>query len=182
MEPFGDLVVIIYADGKTMCEQNDIEHIIENNRRLIERLCISASAGNTELCADLVCECYLWMWHRRGTLRPDAGSLQVKAWVIWQCKSVFSHRMRSARPRHVSLDTLPEKALASDSGNDHAELLEELAVDLRPRERRMLELLLEGYSTAEIAAMMGISTMAAKTLRHRMIESMRLRHEKNIKQ
>lgn len=165
-----------------MREQNDIEHIIENNRRLIERLCISASAGNTELCADLVCECYLWMWHRRGTLRPDAGSLQVKAWVIWQCKSVFSHRMRSARPRHVSLDTLPEKALASDSGNDHAELLEELAVDLRPRERRMLELLLEGYSTAEIAAMMGISTMAAKTLRHRMIESMRLRHEKNIKQ
>ena len=162
-----------------MREQNDIEHIIENNRRLIERLCISASAGNTELCADLLCECYLWMWHRRGTLRADSGNLRATAWVVWQCRSVISHLLRRATPLYVPLDTLPEDALAAEGGNDYAEELEELAVDLKPRERRMLELLLEGYDTAEIAAMMGLSPEAAKSLRRRMMESMRQRHVQN---
>lgn len=151
------------------------DNLIEQNRRMIRILCWRHSSGDEELCAELVQECYLAIWFRLGTLRRGSIALQQRAWVAWQCRSVFSHRKRKDRPIWLPVDALAESIPSPDNDNSLREQIEELAVDLNAKERQLLDLLLEGYQLTEIAHMWGITYSAVKKKKQRMIEKMKAR-------
>lgn len=65
--------------------------------------------------------------------------------------------------------------------NSNSELIQELAADLSSHEHELLNLILQGYNTSEMADIMGIKAASVSVERNRIIKKMRLRAEKNGK-
>ena len=165
------------GNGGTKYEQFD--DLINRYRKLIRKLCWRHSSGSDSQCDELVQDCYISIWCHLPSLRPAAHPLQRTAWVVLQCRSVFSHRQRQLHALHWSLcpideqlaDTIP----APDDTSRH-ELIEELAADLPPNERRLLELMMEGCDQNEIAEELAISVEAAKKKRQRLIKKIQKKY------
>ncbi|MBO7101751.1 MAG: sigma-70 family RNA polymerase sigma factor [Bacteroidales bacterium] len=148
----------------------DFDKLMLRHKTLIRRLCWWHSGGESALCADLMQEVAIDLWHYRHTLRPDATEQQERLWVKYHCRSVFSHRRRR---KTIDTESLAEKHDIAEPAEDLRETIEELATDLNPHERKMLDLLLNGYSIAEIAAQLQIKATSASQLRFRVIEKMK---------
>ena len=93
-------------------------------------------------------------------------------WVVWQCQSVFSHRLRHRSHDWVPIDDHLADTLADSDGLSQRELIEELATDLNPRERSLLTLFLEGYHQNEIAEKLETTPAAVKKMKQRIISKM----------
>ena len=160
-----------------MNNDNDIKaafgHLITRYNGLIQRLCWLHSGGNGDRFLLLLDDCRLTLWRRQGTIRRDATEWQVRRWVIYQCHSVFSHHHRHRKRSWILLDDNLADLLPDSRDDDLRELVEELAEDLNKHERMVLALILEGYTTKEIAAKMNLKTKGVETLRFRMIKKMR---------
>ena len=76
------------------------------------------------------------------------------------------------RPPWVPLADPPEEP-EPDSSVQQRELIEELAEAVTPRERELLELLLQGYSIAEAAKRMGMKSESASQMRFHMVQKMK---------
>ncbi|MBR1766395.1 MAG: sigma-70 family RNA polymerase sigma factor [Bacteroidales bacterium] len=158
---------------------SDFDLLVQRHQGYIRRLCWWHTEGGSEECADLMQECLAALWHYRHTLRPDATAPQERLWVKYHCRSVFSHRKRRHRIPTLHLD----QQTLSPTGNpdlpdDPRELIDELASSLSPSEHRLLGLILEGYSIAEISSILGIRPASVSQSRYRIIEKMKQQSKK----
>lgn len=163
------------GNGGTKYEQFD--DLIERYRKLIRKLCWRHSSGSQSQCDELVQDCYISIWCHLPSLRPDAHVLQRTAWVVLQCRSVFSHRRRSKPPDWIPIDEHLADTLPAPDDTARHEQIEELAADLPPNERRLLTLMLEGCGQKEIAEEMGVSVEAAKKMRQRLIKKIQKKND-----
>lgn len=154
------------------------EDLVQRHRHLVYQLCWLRSSGDEALCGELVQDCYIALWRRLDSLRPGAHVLQQRTWVLWQCRSAFSHR-RHRRHTWRPLDEDLAAILAAPDDSPQRELIEELAAPLDDRERRLLDLLLAGYSQREIALLLGVQTDSVKKMRRRIIDKMRQNYRRN---
>ena len=169
------------STGRPLPAYQRFDNLVERHRWLIRRLCWRHSSGSVELCDELVHECYVSIWSHLASLREGSHTLQQTAWVIWQCRSVFSHRYRTGNSILVGnaserFNEWPADIVQPDETDpdtsDTRGLLEELATGLKPRERHLLSLIMDGYSLNEIAEMMAMKTEAVKKMKQRMITKM----------
>lgn len=168
--------------GGPAARYDDFDRLVCRYDKLIRWLCWMYTGGNEAQTADLVQDVLLCLWNRRGTLRPGATQWQERAWVRLQCLSVLQHH---SRKRGVETVPLPPEGIEAlpmaDSGDDTAqerERLYALADGLTAHERRLLDLLLENYSVAEIAKIMGIRPKSVSQLKMRMLEKMKRNSER----
>lgn len=165
-----------------MFDFDNIEAIIDRHRDYIERICMRAAWGDENVCTELVQRVFLALFDNRASLRPGADERQTKAWVKWMCRSTVSHwRRAQRRHRWVPLDEEHSLMAAPDDTADR-ELIDELAAHLPQRDRRLLDLVRQGYKPDEIAAIMGLSTANVHTSYSRIISRMRLIYEQITKQ
>ena len=78
------------------------DSLIARHRDLIDRLCMRRALGNVSRCAELRQDCYISLWHYLPKLRENANPFHETAWVVWHCRSVFSH-LRYRRRTHLFL-------------------------------------------------------------------------------
>lgn len=156
------------GNGGTKYEQFD--DLINRYRKLIRKLCWRHSSGSESQCDELVQDCYISIWSHLPSLRPDAHPLQRTAWVVLQCRSVFSHRRRHKPPDWLPIDEQLADSLPAPDDTGRKELIEDYAADLSPNERRLLTLMMEGCGQKEIAEELGVSIEAAKKMRQRLIK------------
>lgn len=150
-------------------QYDDFDRLVQRHKSYIRKICWWYAGGDEETCTDLV-QCVLeQLWQYRDKLRKGSSELQERLWVKYHCRSVFSHRRRKKRPMAASIDGV-EVAAPVESAR---ETLLDMADDLNERERRLLQLLLEGYQQAEIAEMMGLKVKNVSQIRFRMVEKMR---------
>ena len=164
------------ADDRTT--YNNFELLVERHRGLIRRLCWWHSSGDESLCDDLVQECYLAMWEHYGTLRPDVAKLQEVAWVVWQCRSVFSHRGRTPGDagRHIRIDRMMLDIADDDvrAPRDVAETLDELATLLTPDEQLLFSLMRQDLTDGEIAERLHLKPRTVREHQRAIIEKLQL--------
>lgn len=150
-----------------------LDELVARYRRLIRRLCWRNASDDEALCDDLMQECYLAIWQHLSTIRPDANRLEETAWVVWQCRSVFSHHHRHGRIETVPLDERMADTIAASGSDGSREAIEGLAACLNPRERQALTLMLDDYTDLEIAERLGMRVDSFQRMRLRMIEKMK---------
>lgn len=157
------------ADERT--KYDNFELLVERHRGLIRKLCWWHSSGEESLCDDLVQECYLSLWQHFNTLRPGIAKLQEAAWVVWQCRSVFSHGERK--------DTFP----LADEGildrtpvpnhNETREILDDLAQVLTPDEQHLFSLMRQDLSDLEISERLHLKPRTVREKQRQIIEKLR---------
>lgn len=159
-------------DGQTYSR---FDGLIARHELLIERLCAYHALGDPHLCAELQQECYMSLWRYLPRLSENAGPFREEAWVIWHCRSVFSHR----RYRHKKvLPTVPLKEgmtemMPTDSEDEQNIYIGTLAAQLSPDEREFFRLMADGHSAEELAKMLGIKQRSAVMKKHRIIKKLR---------
>ena len=151
------------------------DDLINRYRRLIRKLCWRYSSGSENWCDKLVQDCYIAIWSHLPSLRPDAHPLQRTAWVVLQCRSVFSHRRRGKIPDWISIDEQLADSLSAPDDSGRREMIEGFSADLPPKEQRLLTLMLEGYGQKEIAEKMNMNVEAVKKMRQRLIKKIRVK-------
>ena len=157
------------ADERDKYERFNL--LVERHRGLIRKLCWWRSSGNEVLCDDFVQECYLAIWQHFDSLRSDVVKLQEAAWVIWQCRSVFSHGERK--------DTFPsadEKLLDYLPAPDDyyvSEALDDLAQQLNPDEQRLFTLMRQDLTDLEIAERLHLKPRTVREHQRQIIEKLR---------
>ena len=159
-----------------MTRYDNFELLVGRHRGLIRRLCWWRSSGDESLCDDLVQECYLAMWEHYGTLRPDVAKLQEVAWVVWQCRSVFSHGERKNGLGPLSnLSDLSDRFDLSDRTDTTKtrETLDDLALALTPEEQRLFALMRQDLTDLEIAERLGLKTRTVREHQRAIIEKLR---------
>lgn len=142
--------------------------LLSRHRHLVWTLCWARAHGDRERCRDLVQDVSLSLWEHFGKLRPGATPFEERAWVAWHTRSVLDHLHRRPSPTLVPLpDDLP-------APQDHSrETLDELLESLKPTDRQLVQLRLEGYSADEISMVLGIKRDAVYQRLHRIIEHLR---------
>lgn len=156
------------------------DDLIIRYRDLIRRLCWRNSSGSEVLCDELVQDCYLSIWFHIASLRPGAHTLQQMAWVMWQCRSVFSHHRRDRGPEWLPINEHLEETLPEQDEHKLRETIEDLAVSLSDKERSTLCLMLEGFQQREIAVKMGVKPDSVNKTRQRIIQKMQQVYSDNI--
>lgn len=139
--------------------------LLRRHRPLVWTLCWTRAHGDYERCRDLVQEVSLSLWEHFGRLRPNAGPLQERAWVLWHTRTVLNHLHRRPSPTLVPLrdDVAAEE-------DDSQEQLDDLLAPFSDSDRQLVQLRLEGYEAAEIAQQLNISRDAVYQRLHRIIE------------
>lgn len=179
---FAPWVVIIYVEknffypmeGDEQRRYEGFDSLMARHNLLVARLCMLHADGDVERCTELVQDCRIAIWRHLPSLRKNASRLQEKAWVVWQCRSVFSHSARHRRSQGLlSIDPLLADSLPDDSDNSLRESIDELAVLLSPDERRAFLLMADGYTADDLGLELGIKPRSAVSLRHRIIKKLR---------
>lgn len=150
------------------------DSLIARHGGLIDRLCMRHAFGDVNRCAELRQDCYISLWHYLPGLRIGANAFHETAWVVWNCRSVFSHlRYRRRTHRFLPLDDNMADTLSEPDNSHLHDTLDSLATLLTPHERQAFYLMAEGYSAEDLAIELGIKHRSAVLLRHRIIEKLR---------
>lgn len=150
---------------------DNFELLIGRHRGLIRKLCWWRSSGEEVLCDDLVQECYLAIWQHFDSLRPDVVKLQEAAWVVWQCRSVFSHG-----DREILLPSVDERFfdhMPAPDTNETSEILDELALALSPDEQRLFALMRQDLTDLEIAERLHLKPRTVREKQRQIIDKLR---------
>lgn len=140
----------------------------------VRRICWRHSQGDETQCDELIQDCRIALWRRLPALRPNSSAWEEKAWVVWTCRSVFSHLRRKG----AALTDLGQAAhLAAPDDSENREWVEELAIGLSRRERLALSLMIEGYSLKESASVLGTRSENVAKMRSRIVQKMKKRYE-----
>ena len=135
-----------------------------------------AHEADSSLRQDLLQEIHLALWR---SLPNFAGRCSVRTWVYRVAHNVAaSHLLRQKRRRVESLVTLDELVLEADgsetaSSVDEQQVLEKLTrliQRLKPIDRQLIVLHLEGLPAEEIAEIAGVSVSNVHTKLHRIRE------------
>ena len=157
------------AEDRT--KYDNFELLVGRHRGLIRKLCWWRSSGDEALCDDLVQECYLALWQHLDTLRPDVTKLQEAAWVVWQCRSVFSHS-----DREITLPSADESLfvhLSEPDANETREILDDLAQALTPDEQHLFDLMRQDLTDLEIAERLHLKPRTVREKQRQIIEKLR---------
>lgn len=156
------------------------EELVRRHKKLIDEICMRRSWGSKNRFLELRQDCYVSLWHHFPSLRKKATAVQEAAWVAWQCRSVLSHlgRRRQREVLFLPVDEEMADTVAEPDDILLRETIDELAAQLPPREQRAFLLMADGYTAEELAKEMGIKHRSAVMLRHRIIEKLRQRYNK----
>lgn len=155
-------------------QYDKFDSLISRYKGLIDYLCMRRASGDENRCAELRQDCYLSLWHYLPTLRENCSSFHEAAWVVWHCRSVFSHL--SYRRRTHTFLPIDENMADTITESDNSQLrdtIDSLAKHLTPHERRAFYLMTEGYSAEDMAKELGIKHRSVVLLRHRIIEKLK---------
>jgi RNA polymerase sigma factor (sigma-70 family) len=156
---------------------NNFEMLVGRHRGLIRKLCWWRSSGDEVLCDDLIQECYLAIWLHFASLRADVAKLQETAWVVWQCRSVFSHRERKSEYEEwdTRLEELGKEIADEDvhASNEAHEILDDIAQVLTPEEQRLFALVRQDLTDLEIAERLHLKPRTVREKQRAIIEKMR---------
>ena len=155
-----------------MIRHETFTDLLRNYSKLIWSMCHDAAHGDYEQCRDLFQDVSLRLWQHFEELRPDAQPYECKAWVEWQTRHVLEHAGRRQRPEPLS--ELPERA--DDDALVNVEictLVNDLLAQLRPDDRQVLKMRMEGYSACEIAKEMGLNRDSVYQRIHRALKKAR---------
>jgi RNA polymerase sigma-70 factor (ECF subfamily) len=124
-------------------------------------------------CRDLLQDIHLGIWR---SFEGFAGNCSLRTWVYRVAHNVAAshvirHRRAGNRPL-VSLDDVDDLPITSDAGDafdrqQSLERLREFIQQLKPIERQVILLYLEGTDAADIAEITGISAGNVATKIHR---------------
>lgn len=156
---------------------SDFDALVGRHRRMIRAICLWHATGGAVECDDLVQEVLTSLWRYRHTLREGASPGEEKAWVRWHCRSVISHMRRRKQVETTRLDD--DQLPATNVEDDHRATIAELATDLTAHEQQVLQMILDGYQTEEIAERLGIKTRSVAQTRWRIVQKMKLKNEKH---
>jgi RNA polymerase sigma-70 factor (ECF subfamily) len=135
-----------------------------------------AHEANASLQQDLLQDIHLDIWR---SLSAFAGRCSLRTWVYRVAHNVAAtHLSRQKRQRTESLSTLDDLALESDTPEsaitiDRERALEQLTAlirRLKPIDRQLIVLHLEGLPADEIAEVAGLSISNVHTKLHRIRE------------
>lgn len=146
--------------------------LLRRHRSLVWTLCWARARGDYERCRDLVQEVSLSLWEHFGRLRPNAGPLQERAWVLWHTRTVLNHLLRHPSP---TLVPLPNELQADTDSS--SERIDELMEYFDEEDRQLVRMRLEGYDANEIGEALGINRNAVYQRLHRIIERLRKEQE-----
>jgi RNA polymerase sigma-70 factor, ECF subfamily len=141
----------------------------------LERLA-RAHEANRSLQQDLLQDIHLALWR---SLPAFAGRSSLRTWVYWVAHNVAAtHLSRQKRQRTESMSTLDDLVLESDTPEsattiDRERALEQLTAlirRLKPIDRQLIVLHLEGLPADEIAEVAGLSVANVHTKLHRIRE------------
>ena len=158
------------------------DSLIKRHEAQIEHLCLLRAWGDRSLCDELKQECYISIWQHEHQIPVDLSPRQEARWVYWLYRSAFSrhHYLQRALP-WVSLDERMADTVAAEDDSQTSELLDTMASVLTPHECYAMELMLQGYSTSEVARILHIRPPSAYQLRHRIIIKLRNHYNNNNK-
>ena len=155
-------------------QYDKFDSLIARYKGLIDYLCMRRASGDENRCAELRQDCYLSIWHYLPTLREGCSSFHEAAWVVWHCRSVFSHlRYRRRTHTFLPLDENMADTIAESDNSQLRDTIDSLATHLTPHEHRAFYLMADGYSAEDIAKELGIKHRSAVLLRHRIIEKLK---------
>lgn len=149
--------------------------LVRRHERLIVTLCLRY-IGRGDTPEDLAQEVRIGLWQHFLTLRGDLPRWQEPFWVYWRTRSILSHRRRKQRPDLVSLNDTMLNSIVEESDST-GELIDELAERLDSDDRRLLDLLRQGYDSTAIAAIEGCTESAVRRRRQQLVEHLGRRAE-----
>lgn len=153
--------------------------LVRRHERLIVTLCLRyGHRGDTP--EDLAQEVRIGLWHYYRRLGGSLARWKESLWLYWRTRAILSRRSRRPAPDLVRLNDAMLDTIAADD-DSAAALVNELAEGLPDDDRRLIDLLCQGYSYAEIARLDGISVEAVRQRRRRLVEKMRQQWELRIK-
>lgn len=142
--------------------------MVHRNASLIRWLCMRQAGGDKALCDDLVQEVLLGLWLHLDSYRRG---LPEKVWIRWKTRTILYDYRRRHLPPPEQLALEVAESLAEETCHAR-ESLEELTAYLTDEERALVENQLKGFSHAEIAQQLGISTNAVHKQMHKIKKKM----------
>lgn len=151
-------------------------------RDLYPALCLLSYkiAGSEDIARDIVADVFLQLWEGRGSLR-HIQNIKAYLYISARNKTLNYLKTKSFSAREASdenISTLQPSADAFFQDLLHVEtvrVLRQAVADLPPECRKVMELVLKGHSTNEIAEILDISPSAVS---HQKTRAVRLLREK----
>lgn len=144
--------------------------LVRRHERLIVMLSLRHGSSDTTP-DDLAQEVRIGLWHHFKKLENGLPRWKESVWVYWYTRSVLSHHSHTPAPDLVSLNDAMLNSIAAEDDRAAA-IIDELAECLPADDRRLLDLLRQGYNCAEIAALEGMADGTVRQ-RRRMVERLR---------
>lgn len=155
-----------------MNDSNTYTSLLLRHKKLIWRLCRRYARHDPDRCADLVQEVSIALWEHYGCLRPDAGLLQERFWVISRTRTLLRNLHRGEEPPMLRLSREMADSMADERDKEN-DLLETLIDNLTEEERSLLQLRLDGYNAEEIAQRVGLTRDAVYQRLHRIVNKLK---------
>lgn len=148
--------------------------IVRQYRMLISKLCVSNTAFTDIPADDLTQECLTELWVQFHAYYDNSEDPPKTSWVYWNCRNAISHYKRRYYLHQLfSIDTINPETLPDPSSSELSELLDYLARDLTPNEKKAFLLMTQGCTNLELSQTLHLSPASAKLLRHRIIKKIR---------
>ncbi len=135
--------------------------LLVRHKLLIWQLSLWYARGDRDRGFDLMQEVVLTIWRYLPSLRPDATPRQERQWIRYVTRRVHHNSKRGHKADLVQLRAEMESDGIDDTASTR-DTIAELAAHLKPDDRRLLDLYLDGYTLAEAATLLGISHSAAR--------------------
>ncbi|WP_088340022.1 RNA polymerase sigma factor [Robiginitalea sediminis] len=154
-----------------MPESEAFESIYREHYPRVRRICLGYAGGNANWAQDMAQEVFIRVWQNLDAFR---GESKLSTWIFRIAVNTCLVELRNARRgmKTVGLEGVPVPAPEeSDPGKrEHPDRIASLyrAIDgLRPTNRTIALLELEGVPQQEIASITGLSHAAVRTRVHR---------------
>jgi RNA polymerase sigma factor (sigma-70 family) len=151
---------------------------MDEYRWLIVDFCVVRARFNAVEMSRLVHECDVELWTHIEKIRQGATKAELAAWVILRCRNAVKSYRRLNKVSTLPIEVVGDDDLCVVEGDERNELLDTLSEGLTAHERQIVELVRGGYSSKEIADILGIKPESVDVERSRIIGKMRQRAEK----
>ena len=153
--------------------------LVEECGITIAHFCRACYPSDEYLSQDLYAKILLVLWEKFPLFRGES-SLSTWAYRVAVNTARNHHRQLARRPVTVSIDSLSKPLVASTEDDNYTEEQYEnmyrLISRLEPRERVMLSLYFDGHTSAEMAAILGISATNVTTRLNRIRNKLKKMH------
>ena len=161
-------------EGQNRDIKTAFDALVNQYGKLISSLCVSHTSFTDIPVDDLMQECLSKLWVQLHDFLVNSEPPPPASWVYWNCRDAISHyKRRYYLHQHFSIDTINSESRPDPSSSELSELLDYLARDLTPKEKKAFLLMAKGCTNLELAQTLHLSPASAKLLRHRIIKKIR---------